>query len=61
MLQRAVLWPSPKKDLAVHALGEMDRYKAAARRMSGISDGSEHSVFKDLPPYPFDTEWLINE
>jgi 4-hydroxybutyryl-CoA dehydratase/vinylacetyl-CoA-Delta-isomerase len=47
--------------LAIHSLGDMDRYKAAAKRMAGISDGKEHSVFRDLPSYPFDPEWLINE
>ena len=47
--------------LAIQALGDVDRYKAAAKRMAGISDGSEHPAFRDLPRYPFDTEWLINE
>jgi 4-hydroxybutyryl-CoA dehydratase/vinylacetyl-CoA-Delta-isomerase len=47
--------------LSLYALGDKDRYKAAARRMAGISDGKEHPSFKDLPSYPFDTKWLINE
>jgi len=47
--------------LSIYSLGDMERYKAAARRTAGISDGREHSLFKDLPSYPFDTEWLINE
>jgi 4-hydroxybutyryl-CoA dehydratase/vinylacetyl-CoA-Delta-isomerase len=47
--------------LSIHSLGDINRYKAAARRMAGISDGKEHPLFKDLPSYPFNTEWIINE
>jgi len=47
--------------LSLYGLRDKGRYKAAARRMAGISDGREHSLFRDLPPYPFDTDWLINE
>jgi len=38
--------------LSIHAMADVERYKAAARRMAGISDGKEHPMFKDLPPFP---------
>lgn len=39
--------------LSIYALANLERYKTAARRMSGISDGKEHPLFKNLPSYPW--------
>lgn len=38
--------------LSVFALADFKRYKAAAKRVAGIHDGTEHPLFSSLPPYP---------
>jgi 4-hydroxybutyryl-CoA dehydratase/vinylacetyl-CoA-Delta-isomerase len=38
--------------LSVLNIADFERYKAAASRAAGISQGSEFSIFKDLPPFP---------
>ena len=38
--------------MSVYALGDFDRYKAAAKRAARISDGTEHPLFAALPEFP---------
>lgn len=38
--------------LSFFALGDFDRYKAAAKRVAGIEDGKEHPLFSPLPKFP---------
>lgn len=42
--------------LAVNALGDWDKYKAAAKRAARIDDGTEHLLFKGLPDFPLSFE-----
>ena len=38
--------------MSVFATADRERFKTAARRAAGISDGSEHPVFRPLPDFP---------
>jgi 4-hydroxybutyryl-CoA dehydratase/vinylacetyl-CoA-Delta-isomerase len=38
--------------LAVNALGDWAKYKAAAKRAARIKDGTEHPMFSKLPDFP---------
>ena len=38
--------------MSVLALADLDRYKAAARRVAGIKSDKEHPLFKDFPDFP---------
>ena len=38
--------------LSFFALGDWERYKAAAKRVAGIKDGKEHHLFSLLPEFP---------
>lgn len=40
--------------LSIYALADLERYKAAARRLARISTGEEHATFRELPAYPPD-------
>jgi hypothetical protein len=42
--------PAAQK-LTILTMADFDRYKAAARRRCGISDGSEHAAFEGLPDF----------
>jgi len=42
--------PAAQK-LTIWAMADFEKYKAAARRACGISDGSEHETFKGLPHF----------
>jgi 4-hydroxybutyryl-CoA dehydratase/vinylacetyl-CoA-Delta-isomerase len=42
--------------MVIHASGDWDRYKAAAKRAAGIPGWEEHPVFRNLPEYPLKTE-----
>jgi len=38
--------------LSVYAMGDWERYKAAAKRVARIDDGTSHPIFSRLPKYP---------
>lgn len=38
--------------LAIHALADFGKYKAAAKRAARIKDGTEHPIFAQLPLFP---------
>jgi 4-hydroxybutyryl-CoA dehydratase/vinylacetyl-CoA-Delta-isomerase len=38
--------------LSIYALGDFEKYKAAAKRAGGIKDDKLHPVFSQLPDYP---------
>ncbi len=38
--------------IAIAGAADWERYKAVAKRVAMISDGSEHPITRDLPPYP---------
>ena len=38
--------------LSVYSLGDWDKFKAAAKRVARIEDGTEHPVFSKLPKFP---------
>jgi|GEM_PF-4980592 hypothetical protein len=38
--------------MVIHASGDWDRYKAAAKRGAGIPGWEKHPNFKGLPEYP---------
>jgi 4-hydroxybutyryl-CoA dehydratase/vinylacetyl-CoA-Delta-isomerase len=42
--------------LAVDALADWDRYKAAAKRAARIEDGTEHPSYSELPKFPLSFE-----
>jgi len=44
--------------LSLYAVGDFERYKAAAKRIAGIKDGWEHHIFSNLPKFPM---WRWND
>jgi 4-hydroxybutyryl-CoA dehydratase/vinylacetyl-CoA-Delta-isomerase len=38
--------------ISLTAIADWEKYKAVARRAARISDGSEHPLTRDLPPFP---------
>ncbi len=38
--------------LSIYALGDFERYKAAAKRAARVKDGKAHPIFGKLPDYP---------
>ena len=38
--------------LSIYALADFERYKAAAKRVARIEDGTEHPIFSQLPEFP---------
>lgn len=38
--------------LSIYALADFERYKAAAKRVAGIDDGTKHPLFSELPRHP---------
>jgi len=40
------------QQLAIYAIGDWDKYKAAAKRAARIDDGTPHPIFSKLPKFP---------
>ena len=38
--------------LSIYGLADFERYKAAAKRIARIKDGTEHPIFSQLPDFP---------
>jgi hypothetical protein len=38
--------------MSILALADLERYKAAARRVARIKVEDEHPLYRDLPDYP---------
>ena len=38
--------------LSIYVLADFERYKAAAKRAAGINDGTEHTIYSQLPEFP---------
>jgi len=45
--------------LAFLQVAELDRYKAAAKRVAGIEDGTEHPLYSQLIKWPQPLEDII--